>query len=59
MGQCGPTHDERSWTFDLDAGGRDPVLGMERLQEAFVTRFPDYSKASRCLRWPTCRPVWW
>ena len=27
MGICGPTHDERSWTFDLDPGGRDPVLG--------------------------------
>ena len=36
MGMCGPTHDERSWTFDLDPGGRDPVLGYERLQEAFL-----------------------
>ena len=42
MGLCGPTHDERSWTFDLDPGGRDPVLGYERLQEAFFARFPDY-----------------
>src|SRR5699024_741792 len=31
MGMCGPTHDERSWTFDLDPGGVDPVLGIERL----------------------------
>jgi putative glutathione S-transferase len=44
LGVCGPTHDERSWTFDLDPGGRDPVLGMERLQEAFLRRFPDYPK---------------
>ncbi len=44
MGLCGPTHDERSWTFDLDADGRDPVLGYERLQEAFLARFPDYGK---------------
>ena len=44
MGVCGPTHDERSWTFDLDPGGRDPVLGIERLQEAFLARYPDYSK---------------
>jgi putative glutathione S-transferase len=44
MGLCGPTHDERSWTFDLDPGGRDPVLGIERLQEAYLARFPDYSK---------------
>jgi putative glutathione S-transferase len=44
MGVAGPTHDERSWTFDLDPGGRDPVLGIERLQEAFLARFPDYAK---------------
>jgi putative glutathione S-transferase len=44
MGLCGPTHDERSWTFDLDPGGRDPVLGIERLQEAYLARFPDYDK---------------
>ena len=43
MGLCGPTHDERSWTFDLDPGGRDPVLGYERLQEAFLARDPDYA----------------
>jgi putative glutathione S-transferase len=44
MGVCGPTHDERSWTFDLDPGCRDPVLGYERLQEAFLARFPDYGR---------------
>jgi putative glutathione S-transferase len=44
MGLCGPTHDARSWTFDLDADGRDPVLGIERLQEAYFARFPDYPK---------------
>jgi putative glutathione S-transferase len=44
MGVCGPTHDERSWTFDLDPGGRDPVLGIERLQEAYFKRFPGYDK---------------
>ncbi|HEV2768228.1 MAG TPA: glutathione S-transferase C-terminal domain-containing protein [Acidimicrobiales bacterium] len=44
MGVAGPTHDERSWTFDLDAGGRDPVLGIERLQEAYLARFPDYDR---------------
>jgi putative glutathione S-transferase len=44
MGICGPTHDERSWTFDLDPGGRDPVLGIERLQEAFFKRDPNYSR---------------
>ncbi|MDT8915924.1 glutathione S-transferase C-terminal domain-containing protein [Amycolatopsis sp. PS_44_ISF1] len=44
LGLCGPTHDERSWTFDLDPGGRDPVLGIERLQEAFFRRDPDYPR---------------
>jgi putative glutathione S-transferase len=44
MGMCGPTHDERSWTFDLDPGGRDPVLGYERLQEAFLARDPGYDR---------------
>ncbi|MRJ78021.1 glutathione S-transferase family protein [Aeromicrobium sp. SMF47] len=44
IGYCGPTHDARSWTFDLDPGGRDPVLGIERLQEAYFKRFPDYPR---------------
>ncbi len=44
MGITGPTHDERSWTFDLDPGGHDPVLGIERLQEAFFARIPDYER---------------
>jgi glutathionyl-hydroquinone reductase len=44
MGLCGPTHDARSWTFDLDPGGVDPVLGIERLQEAYFKRFPDYDR---------------
>jgi len=44
MGICGPTHDERSWTFDLDPGGVDPVLGYQRLQQAFLARDPEYPK---------------
>src|SRR3954454_13113419 len=44
LGVCGPVHDERSWTFDLDPDGRDPVLGYERLQEAYFRRFPDYPR---------------
>ncbi|PWD50893.1 glutathione-dependent reductase [Serinibacter arcticus] len=44
MGLTGPTHDARSWTFDLDPGGVDPVLGIERLQEAFFRRDPDYPR---------------
>ncbi|MFB0835760.1 glutathione S-transferase family protein [Arthrobacter halodurans] len=44
LGTPGPTHDARSWTFDLDPGGRDPVLGTERLQENYFARFPDYPR---------------
>ncbi|WP_129665517.1 glutathione S-transferase family protein [Phytoactinopolyspora endophytica] len=43
MGICGPVHDERSWTFDLDPGGVDPVLRIPRLRDAYLARFPDYS----------------
>lgn len=44
IGFCGPTHDERSWTFDLDPGGVDPVLGIPRLRDAYLARFPGYPK---------------
>ena len=44
MGIGGPTHDERSWTFDLDPDGRDPVLGIERLKDAFEKRQPGYER---------------
>lgn len=41
---AGPTHDWRSWQFDLDENHLDPVLGIERLRDAFLKRFPDYPK---------------
>ncbi len=44
VGLPGPTHDARSWTFDLDPGGIDPVLGIERLQQAYFARYPDYPR---------------
>src|SRR5690554_6485289 len=44
LGLPGPTHDARSWTFDLDPGGKDPVLGIERLQEAYFARDPEYPR---------------
>jgi glutathionyl-hydroquinone reductase len=44
MAVAGPTHDERSWTFDLDPGGRDPVLGIERLADAYEARQPGYDR---------------
>lgn len=44
IGFCGPTHDKRSWTFDLDPGGVDPALGIERLQQAYFARYADYPR---------------
>ncbi|TVT57315.1 glutathione S-transferase family protein, partial [Amycolatopsis rhizosphaerae] len=37
-----PIQDERSWRFTLDPGGRDPVLGIEFLAEAYRAAEPDY-----------------
>ena len=44
LGTPGPTHDEDSWTFDLDEGGVDPVLGIKQLKDAYGARYPDYSR---------------
>lgn len=37
-----PLQDDRSWRFTLDAGGRDPVLGICYLSEAYDARERDY-----------------
>jgi putative glutathione S-transferase len=44
MGLAGPIHDADSWTFDLDPGKVDPVLGIPRLKDAYLARFPAYPK---------------
>ena len=44
LGLPGPTHDADSWTFDLDPGGLDPVLGIPRLKDAYERRFPGYPR---------------
>ncbi len=44
MGIAGPVHDAESWTFDLDPGEVDPVLGIPRLKDAYLQRFPEYPK---------------
>jgi putative glutathione S-transferase len=41
---AGPTHDDDSWTFDLDPGGVEPVLGIAKLKEAYEKRWPGYPK---------------
>jgi len=44
MGICGPEHDWRSWSFDLDPAERDPVLGIHWLREAFEQAVPGYDR---------------
>ncbi len=44
LGFAGPTHDWRSWQFDLDPNHLDPVLKIERLRDAYLARDPEYPK---------------
>lgn len=44
LGMPGPLHDKNSWTFDLDPGGVDPVLGIERIQQAYFAYDPEYPR---------------
>ena len=44
IGICGPEHDERSWTFDLDPGEVDPVLGVHFLRDAYEQAEPGYDR---------------
>src|ERR1044071_4156835 len=44
MGVASPTHGEESWNFDLDPSGRDPVLGLHLLEDAYKARDAHYDK---------------
>lgn len=44
LGLVGPTHDWKSWTFDLYHNSIDPVLKMGQLRAAYLNRYPDYPK---------------
>ncbi len=44
MGIAGPTHDADSWTFDKDPDEVDPVLGITRLKDAYLERYPGYDR---------------
>src|SRR5579862_8144708 len=44
LGICGPEHDWKSWSFDLDPGGVDPVLGIHWLREAYEKAVPGYDR---------------
>lgn len=37
-----PIRDERGWRFTLDPDGRDPILGIEFLSEAYLRTDPSY-----------------
>lgn len=41
LAMAGPVHGEESWTFDLDPGEVDPVLGIHLLREAYEARGSD------------------
>ncbi|MEX2621604.1 MAG: glutathione S-transferase C-terminal domain-containing protein [Egibacteraceae bacterium] len=42
MAVADPIQDERSWRFTLDPDGRDPVLGIRYLSEAYAAADPAY-----------------
>ncbi|MFD9321850.1 glutathione S-transferase family protein [Streptomyces sp. NPDC060053] len=42
MAIADPIQDDRSWRFTLDPDGRDPVLGIRYLSEAYDRREPDH-----------------
>lgn len=44
LGLTGPTHDWKSWTFDLYENSVDPVLGSGKLRDAYMNRFPNYPR---------------
>ena len=44
MAVASPTHGDESWNFDLDPDGRDPVLGIHELREAYLRRDANYDK---------------
>jgi glutathionyl-hydroquinone reductase len=45
MAVAGPTHDDHSWNFaETGPDGHDPVLGIERLEEAYLRHDPSYDR---------------
>ena len=46
IGFCGPTHDERSWTFDLDPGQDVPWSAVIEAAFAVRARLEDFGLAS-------------
>lgn len=44
LGLTGPTHDWKSWTFDLNEDSVDPVLKIGKLRDAYFNRYRDYPR---------------
>lgn len=44
LGIAHPTHGEKSWNFNRDANGLDPVLQIPRLRDAYDARFGSYPR---------------
>lgn len=44
LGLAGPTHDWKSWTFDLNEDSVDPVLKIGKLRDAYLNRYRDYPR---------------
>jgi len=57
LGLPGPTHDKRSWTFDLDPAGLDPVLASSGCRKHSSSGIPPTSAASPSRRLSTSRLV--
>ena len=43
VGTVDPVRDEHGWRFGLDPDGRDPVLGIEYLSDAYLATDPSYT----------------
>ncbi len=59
LGMPGPTHDQRSWTFDLDPGGSIPSSGSNASSRRSSNAIPTTRAASRCPQSSTSPPAWW
>ena len=59
MGVCGPTHDARSWTFDLDPGSVDPSSGFRASRTPTSRGSPTTHEGSPCPASSTSRRVGW
>ena len=59
MGVCGPTHDERSWTFDLDPADETRCSASSGCRMPSWPATPHTRRASRSRRSSTGRPGGW